>query len=481
MKKSLLLLVASLGFSAFAAETVHGWFDTELPKIGGDRQLRFWPTDGSDYEGASCVITNTAAGVYNDGAISFSAEEPMSVCPYMLDPVSGIRNHNPAAVEGDHYVDIAAFMKMTPFSESDLPEVPEGAKTAVIAVDSGDCTNFWVAAGEDTLYWTNTMIAADVDRTVWVKVQVRTNDLNSTVTEWNLDGRVFSCNVVHLSQLNGVSFTGCGELSDCYADKDLDLRFIDFRIEPLPEMLTLSIVDSLGAPIYPTDIGDYEVLEGREVTVSYLVPDGWLFINGTNVWTESFTPVSGPHEPCVKYYYGGEGPICDYHYGPVDGWMVYYEGPEGQPLLTVRYREDELGDALAAMKDGQTLEDYYSEKDRTFYFNADGSVTVGDTTCPAKAHYHFVNPGYGVSVEINDGEADITSVREDETDAALMSIGSVLNTFSGFDYSVIYADDVGFTEGLGETEPVNGNGEKLELKAPKGDNGKRFYRIRITD
>ena len=82
---------------------------------------------------------------------------------------------------------------------------------------------------------------------------------------------------------------------------------------------------------------------------------------------------------------------------------------------------------------------------------------------------------------INDGEADITSVREDETNAALMSIGSVLSTFSGFDYSVIYADDVGFTEGLGETEPVNGDGGKLELKAPKGDAGKRFYRIRITD
>lgn len=482
MKKSLLLIAALLGFPAFAAETVHGWFDTELPKIGGDRPSRSWPTDGSDYEGASCVITNTAAGVYRDGAVSVSADEPMAVCPYFQDPVTDERSHNPAAVEGEHYVDIAALIKMTPFSESDLPDIPEDAKTAVIAVDSGDCTNYWVAAGADTLYWTNTMIAADLDRAVWVKVQVRTNDLYSTVTEWNLDGSVFSCSVVRLSQVNGVSFTGVGELSDCYADKDLGLRYIDFRIEPLPEMLTLSIVDSLGAPIYPTDIGDYEVLEGRGVTVSYLVPSGWLFIDGSNVWKETFTPESETrvHQPHVKYSYGGEGPIFDCHFGPVDGWMLYYNGDEG-PLLSGRYIESELGDALAAMKDGQILDYFYSEKERKFHINDNGSLSVGDTTWPAKEHYHFVNSDYVVSVAINDGEADITSVKEDETDATLMSIGSVLNTFSGFDYSVIYADDVGFTGGLGETEPVKGNGGKLEFKAPKGDKGKRFYRIRITD
>lgn len=483
MKKSLLLIVAFIGFSAIAAETVHGWFDTELPKINGERPTRFWPTDGSDYDGFECVITNTAAGVCTNGAVAFSADVPMAVCPYLLDPVNDIRNPNPAVVEGEHYVDIAACMKMTPFSDTDLPAVPADAKAAVIAVDSGSATNFWVAAGTETLYWTNTMIAADTDRSVWVKVQIRTNDLNSTTTEWNLDGSRFSCEVVRLSRVNGVSFIGQGELSDCYADRDLGVRYVSFSISPLPEFLTVSIVDAFGEKVEPTAIGDYEVIEGVGVTVSYTLPDGWLFIDGASVWTESFTPVTGAHEPCVKLPNGIEGPICDYHFGPEDGWMLYYDGIQG-PLLTGRYRESEFDEALKAMKDGQILDYYYSEKNREFTFNDDGSISVGTdaTQWPAKPHYHYVDHGVGLPLlSIDDGESDVTSIREAPEDSSAMFIGTIQSSYEDFSYSVIYADDPLFLQNLGETEPVRGNGGRLELKAPKGENDRRFYRIRVSD
>ena len=458
MKKSAVILSAVLSTGVFAAEQKHSWFDTDIGEIPSE--TRNWPVDGSNYEAYLCHVTNTAAATFADGRLVVNAEEPMTVVP------------NEAAMINDFsYARVSAVMKMTPFDVTGVPEVPEGAKTAVIAVASGAETNFWVAAGTETLFWTNTQVSADVTREVGVEISF-TYCADGVATEWIFDGESrFSCKSIRAAELRGVAFRGVGELSSCWGDAQAYGDLVDFFITGIPEEVIVSVTTTNGTELAKTELGVYRYLSGGTVRLAFALPSGWRYCeDGASVWEDSIVRLAeGGYVP-----YGGRG-IFDTDIGPTDYWMsVPWDGPVE--------RFATLDEAMAAMKHYRALESCYSESPRVITVAEDGkTITVDGVVKAAKPRYHYVSfDGMPVSM-IDEGEAEITSVRENGTDATLMSIGSVPNTFSGFDYSVIYADDVGFTEGLGETEPVRGDGGKLELAAPKGDKGRRFYRISITD
>ena len=479
MKKALLILSMFAASALTAAEQTHSWFDTELPKIWGERQTRSWPTDGSDYEGFECVITNTAAGEDVDERIVFDAERPMAVCPYLEDHVTGGRRANPASVEGDHTVDVFASMKLTPFPVSSLPPVPAGTKAAVIAVDEGEVTNFWVTAGVDELFWTNTLIEADVTRVVNVNVSMRTNDVNSTVTDWTLDRVPFHCEVTKFTQVNGVSFTGRGELANCYGDRDVGVTFVSFWFEPIPEDVIVSVTDAFGAEIPLSSIGDYECREGATVSVVYSLPAGWRFYDGATYREESFTVQQGPRKPMYDPEFPEVSGIMEADIGPEDGWMLLRIGEFG-PELVGRFAR--LDDTLATMKDGCGLVQCYSEFGHLVEVAGDGSgIEVDGETYPAKDHYLYIDFDGLPMLTIDPREAAVVSFGEDPEDPTRMSLGSVEESVPDFSYSVIWADDFFFSEDPGESEPRPGNGGRLELKAPKGDRGGRFYMIRVSD
>lgn len=468
MKKLFAIAAAAILLPTFGAKTIHTWFDMDIADIPS--VTRNWPTDGSDYLATFCTTTNTAAGTFADHRINIKAKEPMTVI-----------TDAPAAINDATYAEITATMKMTPFLESSLPDVPEGAKTAVIAVDSGASTNFWVAAGIDELQWVDTGIAADVSRDVLVKI-VSSNGVDRTYTEWTFDGTAYSQHVIAKTmKLQGVSFIGEGELSQCGGDVyNIGLAYF-FQIAGVPSDITVVVTNAYGEEVVKgkqqlgEEIG-YTYVKDSVLGLSFITPPGWPYYDGTTLRTDIYT---NNIDNNVYTPFGGYG-IIPLDYGPVNGWCVAAANADGEPEFVGRFAS--TADALAALKHNYGMIPYYSEFEHTVTVSGDGkSITIDEVTTPAKERYHYLDAEGVPMLFIDDGEADITSVREDETDAALMSIGSVLNTFSGFDYSVIYADDVGFTEGLGETEPVKGNGEKLELTAPKGDAGKRFYRIRITD
>ena len=247
------------------------------------------------------------------------------------------------------------------------------------------------------------------------------------------------------------------------------------------ELFTTGLTNAYGEEVVKgkqqlgEEIG-YTYVKDSVLGLSFITPPGWPYYDGTTLKTDIYV---NNIDNNVYTPFGGYG-IPPIDYGPVNGWCVEAANADGEVEFVGRFAS--TADALAALKHNYGMIPYYSDFEHSVTVSGDGkSITIDEVTTPAKERYHYLDAEGVPMLLIDDGEADITSVREDETDAALMSIGSVLSTFSGFDYSVIYADDVGFTEGLGETEPVKGNGGKLELKAPKGDAGKRFYRIRITD
>lgn len=424
-----------------------------------------WPEGGGDYLATGCTVTNTSSAAFSDGRIRVDSDSPLSVVA-----------ENPAEITDVYYARVSSTMKFEPFAAGELPPVPAGAKTAVIAVISGADTNFWVAAGVESLSWVDTGVAADLAREVTVEVVV-TYGVEYMTAEWKLDSVPFTCRVARAPVLGGVAFSGRCDISSCWGDVDHFGDLANFFISGVPEEVLVTITTTNGDVIARSGMNDYVYVSGGRLELSFTLPDGWRFIDGATERSDVIDSLdAGGYTP-----FGGRG-IMAVEIGPEDGWMLYYDGAE--PLLEARFSESELEDAFSAMKDGMVLDWCYSEKDRTFRFNEDGTVSVGDDPrqWAAKPRYHFVDIGIGVpSLSIDEEEATITSISRCDLDESSMSVGSVQNTFSGFGYSVIYADDLGFSEGLGETEPVKGNGGKLELVAPKGDKGGRFYRIRITD
>lgn len=474
MKKSVsLFVVIAIAITAFAAEQKHSWFDLDVGEIGINPS-RVWPTDGSDYEAYMCVLTNTAAASFADSRISFVADEPMTVVPEAK-----------AAISDFEYVQVEATVKMEPFLEADVPDVPEGAKTAAIAVISGSATNFWVAAGTDELFWTNTCISADVSEDVNVNIMFN-NGADSVVTKWTFNNNeVFTCKIDKVSELHQVAFQGTGEITSCWGDAEQFGNPVHFYLDNVTKDVIVTVTTTNGDVIAKTGIGDYIYLSGGTVNLSFTVPDGWRFFDGALEWNDVITNLEdGGYVP--KFDFGWEEKyegIADIDVGPVNGWMVQRSGEFGSEFVG---RFAALDDALAALKDGCGLMACYSESGHTIVIPEDGgAVEIDGETYSAREHYLYINIGYEESplpmLVIDPEEATITSIKEDETDPTSLSIGSILDTFSGFDYSVIFADDLEFTEDCGETESFKGTGEKLELKAPKGDKGRRFYRIRITD
>ena len=460
MKASLFLLTAFGAAAVFAVEQKHSWFDLDIGDMPSS--TRYWPTDGSNYEAYHCFVTNTAAGVFldNPNRIAFDAEEPVSVIP---DDV--------AQIDTVTYAEISVTMeKMEPFGVSDLPEVPEGAKTAAIVVDSGAETNFWVAAGaEGSLCWTNTEVAADIASQVEIKVRISYGS-GETAAHWSFGNQEFTSIIPNVRVLTGVAFRGSCELSSCWADVLTLGRLVDFWIAGIPDDVNVAVTTTNGDELARSDLGSYHYFSGGTVNLAFSLPEGWRYADGALKWQDVIAKLdSGEYVP-----FGGRG-IFDTDYGPVGYWMVVpFEGPV--------QRFAALDDALATQKDYCALMSCYSETPHEISVADDGkSITVDGVQKTAKSRYHFFSADGMPVLQINEEEAEITSILESAGDLTKMSIGSVLNTFEGFNYSVIFADDVGFTTGCGETEPVPGDGGKLELAAPKGENGQRFYRIRITD
>lgn len=471
MRKLIAIASVAIMFQTFGATTFHTWFDMDIKDISGlGSGEKSWPTDGSDYTATYCIVTNTSAATFSDKHIIMESDDPLVVNP-----------DGPAAINDSSYAEITTKMRVTPFLESGLPDIPEEAKTAVIAVDSGDKTNFWVAAGLGELYWTNTLIAADVNRDIEVKI-IASNSVDGVCTEWKFDDASFMCEIPKASVLSGVTFRGEGAISECGGDVwNLGTCYF-FKIDGVPSELSIVVTNGSGDVIYPgknqayQEVG-YTCAKDAVLGLSFFTPEGWAFWDGTNEWTEVYANIidNNVFTPCDGY---GINPS---DFGPIGGWAVMRSrGEDEDPEFIGRYTSTD--EALSVLKDHCGLMPFYSETEHVIAVAENGSsVTIDGVEITAGDRYHYLDADGVPMLLINDGEADITSVAEDATDAAYMSIGSILNTFSGFDYSVIYADDVGFTEGLGETEPVKGNDGKLELKAPKGDAGKRFYRIRITD
>lgn len=459
MKKTFAVFVAALGLVASAAEQKHSWFDLDIQDIGATRD---WPTDGSDYEAYLCSVTNTAAGQFSSAPnrVCFDTETPMAVVPNDSAPITDVS-----------YALVSVTMKMEPFSESGLPEVPEDAKTAVIAVDSGNVTNFWVAAGAETLFWTNTLIAADLTQDVEAQVLVNFG-VSDIVTQWTFGGaRRFVCRAPKVAELQGVSLTGKGELLSCWGDAQAVGELVTFYLEGIPDEVVVTVTTTNGSEIVMSDEGVYSYARGGTLNLDFSLPDGWRFSDGREVWTDVIVGLTeGPYVPFAPMG------LSAMDFGPTGGWMtVTYEG------AVERFAD--LDDAMAALKDNVALMACYSEVPHEMTVSEDGrSLTVDGVSKPVGPHYHFQDVGGGLTAKfINEEEADVTSIAEDADDPTAMSVGSVAASYSGFGYSVLFADDPGFTRNVGATEPVRGNGEKLELWAPKGGNGSRFYRIIVTD
>lgn len=457
MKKTLLIIAAFLSLAAGAAEEKHSWFDTDIAEIDGVK--KFWPEDGSDYVGYKCVVTNTAAGTFADSRVSFDAEAPMTVVP-----------DDPASITDISYAKVSATMKMEPFAETDLPAVPAGAKTAAIAVVSEGATNFWVAAGTDELVWTNTCIAADVTKDVTVVVTVAYG-VNCVTTQWSLDGKPFVSKIALVAELHGVDFRGSGQLVECWADAQAYGELVDFYLTGVDKDVIVTVTTTNGSELVMTDLGVYRYASGGTVYLSFTLPEGWKYWDGETEWTDEISPLQeGAYTPL-----SGRG-IFDTDIGPEDCWFAV-------PWSGAAERFATLDEALAALKNNCALMSGYSAEPREIVVAEDGkSLSVNGEVKPAKPHHHFAEV-YGMAATyVDDGEADITSLADDPDDPTIVTVGTIEETWSGFGYSVQFADDPAFTSGLGSTEPVPGvDGEKLELAAPKGEGGSRFYRIQIVE
>lgn len=462
MKKTLAVFVAMLGLVASAAVQRHNWFDLEIDSIGS---VRTWPADGSDYEAYRCTVTNTAAAAFADGRLVVSADEsPMSVCPSKA-----------ASVGTNAFATVSAAMRVVPFAADEVPEVPANAKTAVIAVMDGAETNYWVVTGAESPVWTNTHITADTEAPVEVTVTVQQGEDGTTDTSWSFGSNVFSCVVSPAAELHGVRFQGDCELASCWGRSLSENDFVTFYITGVPADVVVSAFDESGEEIARSDSGDYRSVGESQVKLVFSPPEDWVFTDGLRKWSyEVDSLVAGA---CLPFPVRDDGPggLHETDYGPENGWMVVTSEDEVEHYATLK-------DALAGLKASTALQKCYSTvRVRDMYVTDGGRMfVVNGVEFPVRERYHLVDRGALVAL-INDGEADITSIAEDSEDPTMMLVGSVPESYPGFGYSVLFADEPAFGTDADATAPVPGTGGKLELKAPKGENGRRFYRISITD
>lgn len=473
MEKLFAIVCVMLAFGAFAAEQKHSWFDMDIGDIG--TPSRIWPADGSNYEAHLCVVTNTSLGEYaaDERCIRVHADDDaMSVLPEKAAEIGALRKNC-----------VNAVVRMEPFDANDLPEIPDGAKTAVIAAASGSDTNFWVAAGVEDLGWVDTGVSADVTAEVTVEITFKDSG-DALTTVWTFNGEdQFERTIAKAATLNGVAFTGNGDILDCWGDSEDLGNLATFRIVGFPvDAIAVTVTNSAGEVIELSAAEDYKYLKDETVGITYVITNGWVFTDdGASIRSESHT-ISNSVDNYEYVAMNGRG-IRDVDIGPVDGWFVVSPSDEGDLELVGRYAT--LEEAMDAQKGYTCLKSGYSSTQREIVVAEDGkSITInGGDPIPVKDHYQFIPYGdTGIpGLLIADGEKRITSIAESSTDPTAMIIGTIENSVPGFSYSVLYADDLYFSVGLGATEPIPGTGKKLELLAPKGDNGKRFYCIDIFD
>lgn len=471
MKKSIAITGMMLAFGVFAAEQKHSWFDMDIGDIG--TPSRTWPADGSNYEAHLCVVTNTSLGEYvaDEQCIRVRAEEDaMSVLPEKAAEIGALRKNC-----------VNAVVRMEPFDANDLPEIPDGAKTAVIAAASGSDTNFWVAAGVEELRWVDTEVSADVTAEVTVKITFKDSG-DALTTVWTFNGvDQFERTIAKAATLNGVAFTGNGDILDCWGDYEDLGNLATFRIVGYPaDAIAVTVTNSAGEVIKMSADEDYRYLKDETIGISYVLTNGWVFTDDGAVTRSESHTISNAVDNYEYVAMNGRG-IRDVDIGPADGWFVVCPSDEGDLELLGRYAT--LAEALAAQKGYTCLKSGYSSEAREITVAEDGkSITIDGVVIQVKAHYQFVPFGdTGMpGLLIADGEKRITSFAENPEDSTEMIVGTIENSVPGFSYCVRYADDLDFME-FEETAPVDGNGEKLKLIAPKGDKGKRFYRIDITD
>ena len=472
MKKLIAAICMMLAFGAFAAEQKHSWFDMDIGDIG--TSSRVWPIDGSNYEAHLCVVTNTSLGEYVAGESPRiriqTGDDSMSVLPESTAEIGALRRNC-----------INAVVRMEPYDANDLPEVPEGAKTAVIAVVSGSDTNFWVAAGLDNLSWTNTQVQADVTEDVTVEIVFKDSETALT-TEWKFNGvDEFNCSIAKVAALNGVTFSGSGDIVDCWGDSEDAGNLATFRIVGFPaDAIAVTVTNSAGEVIELSAAEDYKYMKDETVGITYVLTNGWVFTDGGASFRSESHTISNSFDNYEYVAMNGRG-IRDVDIGPVDGWFVVSPSENGDLEFVGRYATLEA--AMSAQKGYTCLMSGYSSAKREITVADDGkSITINGTQIPVKDHYQFISYDIGMpGLIIADGEKRITSIAESSTDPTVMIIGTIENSVPSFSYSVFYADDLEFSEDPGATEPIPGTGGKLELVAPKGDKGKRFYCIDITD
>lgn len=109
----------------------------------------------------------------------------------------------------------------------------------------------------------------------------------------------------------------------------------------------------------------------------------------------------------------------------------------------------------------------------------DGRLHVGDKTYDIPEHYHFAKSGKDFIKVINQAEADIGAI-EIQPGSGEAVIGAIKDSVQGWNYRLVYSDDVSFANPK-YTSWYEGDGGELLLVDPNPDGVSRFYKIEVTD
>jgi len=181
--------------SAFAGAT--SWFD------GGIAEG--WPKSGSMYGGA---WTNTEYSVYEKNAVTIGNDTEA--------PLKFVADEPKTLGEDLQNVAVSSTITFTPFSATSLPEVPEGAKSAVISVtneQTGALTFYVLAKDGEVNAWTNSSIAATEAATA-VKI-LMTSEKTATYT-FN-DTQSITVDVAVAGTITAANYSGDGVVSNLSA------------------------------------------------------------------------------------------------------------------------------------------------------------------------------------------------------------------------------------------------------------------------